>query len=174
MNGGFNMDTLFTTERLIVSNAKEGEIDTIMSIENHDENKKFIWQGSYEEHLREINDETSMLLTIREKETGYITGYCLVRLSHKFDAFELRRLAIINKGQGFGKEALLGIIKYCFETLEMNRFWLDVYPFNRIGVNLYESIGMYCEGTLRQSYKDERGYHDQIIFSLLKEEYGRS
>ncbi len=167
------MDALFVTERLIVSKAEEGEIATIMSIENHVENKEFIWQGTYEEHLREIHDETSMLLTIREKQTGYITGYYLVSLDYKFDIFELRRLVIIKKGFGYGKESLLGIIKYCFEVCEMNRFWLDVYPFNKIGINLYESIGMYREGTLRQSYKDDRGYHDQIIYSLLREEYGR-
>ena len=46
----------------------------------------------------------------------------------------------------------------------MNRFWLDVFEDNTVGISLYTSLGLVHEGTLRQSYKDEKGYRNQLIF----------
>lgn len=59
------------------------------------------------------------------------------------------------------------------ESHKENRdyLWLDVYPDNEIGIKLYESLGMHCDGVLRQNYLAERGYLDQIIYSLLRCEY---
>ena len=63
------------------------------------------------------------------------------------------------------------LLKFAFEETETNRFWLDVYPDNLIGIKLYESLGMHRDGVLRQNYKAERGYLDQIIYSMLRREY---
>ncbi len=65
------------------------------------------------------------------------------------------------------------LFKFTFEELNINRFWLDAYPDNLVGIHLYESLGMHRDGVLRQNYKSERGYLDQIIFSMLKDEYFR-
>ena len=50
------------------------------------------------------------------------------------------------------------LLKHAFEEMNINRFWLDVYPDNIFGIRLYESLGMNRDGVLRQSYKSERGY----------------
>ncbi len=112
-----------------------------------------------------------MLVVFKRKDNNEIIGYSLSHINFKSDVFELRRIVISDKGKGYGRETLLGIIKYCFEVVKCNRFWLDVYPDNEKGINLYKSVGMHHDGTLRQSYKSERGYLDQMIFSILKEEY---
>lgn len=65
----------------------------------------------------------------------------------------------------------MALIKLAFEKLDINRFWLDVYPDNIYGIQLYESLGMHRDGVLRQNYKAERGYLDQIIYSMLRNEY---
>lgn len=165
------MDILLSTERLNITKATEKDIDLILELENHKDNRNFVWQGTYEEHLSEINDENSMLVVFKRKDDNKIVGYSLSHINFKSEVFELKRIVISDKGKGFGRETLLAIIKYCFETLKCNRFWLDVYPDNEKGINLYKSVGMHHDGTLRQSYKSERGYLDQMIFSILKEEY---
>lgn len=142
-----------------------------MELEEHEDNRNFIWQGSYEEHLDEIESVNALLLSIKSKEDNRMVGYCLIRLDPKSKVFELRRVAISEKSVGFGKETMLGILKYCFKTLAYNRFWLDVYLDNTIGIELYTQLGLIHEGTLRQSYKSERGYLDQMIYSMLKDEY---
>ncbi|MFA9424376.1 MAG: GNAT family N-acetyltransferase, partial [Sedimentibacter sp.] len=95
----------------------------------------------------------------------------LNRLDFKSNVFEIRGIAITKKGIGYGKESLKALIKYSFEETHTNRLWLDVYPDNVIGIKLYESLGMHRDGMLRQSFKSERGYLDQIIYSILKCEY---
>ncbi len=100
-----------------------------------------------------------------------MVGYALIRLDFKSFIFELRRIAISEKAVGFGREAMEALLKFAFEETETNRFWLDVYPDNLIGIKLYESLGMHRDGVLRQNYKAERGYLDQIIYSMLRREY---
>ena len=98
-------------------------------------------------------------------------GYALIRLNPRSEIFELRRIAISEKNRGYGREAMEALFKFAFEELNINRFWLDAYPDNTVGIHLYESLGMHRDGVLRQNYKSERGYLDQIIFSMLKDEY---
>jgi len=162
---------MIKTERLVISEAVETEIDTIIEIEKHKDNRNFLWIGTYEEHKAEIQDPNHLLLVFKHKEDQRIIGYALIRLDFKSDIFELRRIAISEKGNGFGREAMLALLKYAFEERNTNRFWLDVYPDNTIGIELYKSLGMHCDGVLRQNYKAERGYLDQMIYSMLKNEY---
>ena len=162
---------MIETKRLHIVEARECDIDTVIELESHPDNRNFLWIGTREEHRAEINDPNHLLLVFKEKESALIIGYSLIRLDFKSHIFELRRIAISKKGMGYGKEAMLALFKYAFEEADVNRFWLDVYPDNVIGIQLYEKLGMHKDGTLRQSYKSERGYLDQIIYSMLKSEY---
>ncbi|WP_028830274.1 GNAT family N-acetyltransferase [Proteocatella sphenisci] len=159
------------TKRLYIVEAKESDIDMIMEIENHKDNRDFIWQGTVEQHINEINSDDSMLLKFEAKKDKHCIGYCLVALDRKSERFELRRIAITEKGKGYGREAISALIKYAFKELGMNKFWLDVYPDNKVGIVLYESLGLKKEGVLRQNYKSDRGYLDQIVYSMLRSEY---
>lgn len=162
---------MIETKRLYIVEAKESDIDTIIELETHKDNRNFIWIGTYEEHQAEIEDKNYLVYVFRRKEDNLIVGYALIRLDFKSEIFELRRIAISYKGIGYGKEVMNALLKYAFEEMNTNRFWLDVYPDNYIGINLYESLGMHRDGVLRQNYKSERGYLDQIIYSMLKSEY---
>lgn len=162
---------MITTNRLRIVPAKESEISLIIDIEKHPENRDYLWVGTYEEHFNEIHDSNHLLLIFYEKTRNNVVGYALIRLDLKSNVFELRRIAITEKGIGYGREAMMGIMKYAFEETETNRLWLDVYPDNYIGIKLYESLGFLKDGVLRQNYKSSRGYLDQIIYSMLRREY---
>ncbi|MEL7654929.1 MAG: GNAT family protein [Bacillota bacterium] len=162
---------MLNTERLCIVAAVESEIDTIIALESHKDNRNYLWIGTYEEHKAEIEDPNHLLLVFKRKEDQKIIGYALIRLDFKSEIFELRRIAVSEKGKGYGKESMLAILKYAFEERNTNRFWLDVYPDNTIGIQLYEALGMHRDGILRQNYKSERGYLDQIIYSMLRSEY---
>lgn len=162
---------MITTDRLYLTNAQINDIETIMEMERHRDNTNFVWKGTYEEHKSEIENEDFLLLVIKERKTHEIIGFALNYLDKKSERFELRRVVISKKSMGYGKEVMDGLFKFAFEELNMNRFWLDVYPDNLIGIKLYEKVGMHKDGVLRQNYKSERGYLDQIIYSMLKDEY---
>lgn len=166
------MKIIFESSRLFALPAIEEDINFIMDIESNSEYNRFIWQGTYEEHLEEIENQDIFLLIFIDKNTTDKIGYCLLERVSKFDVLELRRIAITKRGMGYGKEAVLAIFKFAFEDLNLNRIWLDVYPDNEVGINLYESVGMHKDGELRQSYKGEDGiYRNQIIYSILKSEW---
>lgn len=162
---------LIESKRIVMEDAADGDVDLIIDIESRPENRDFIWIGTREEHLAEIRDPNHMLLLMREKTGGDIIGYTLIRLDFKSNLFEIRRIVITRKGEGFGREAMQALIRYAFEETETNRLWLDVYPDNEVGIRLYESLHMHRDGILRQNYKAERGYLDQIIYSILRSEY---
>lgn len=159
------------TERLNIYEVKPEEIDEIIELENHPEIRDFIWIGTYEEHLSEINDPNHLLLIFYNKENTEIKGYALIRLDFKSNVFEIRRIAITDRGKGLGKESMEALIKYAFEETVTNRLWLDVYPDNPKGIKLYNGLGMHRDGVLRENYKANRGYLDQIIYSILRSEY---
>ena len=158
-------------KRKNIREAISQDIEEIIEIEKHKENRDFLWIGTKEEHESEIKDPNHLLLIFKEKQDDRTVGYALVRLDKKSEIFELRRIAITEKGKGYGREAMEALLKEAFENMNINRFWLDVYPDNVIGIKLYEGMGMHRDGVLRQNYKAERGYLDQIIYSMLKEEY---
>jgi ribosomal-protein-alanine N-acetyltransferase len=162
---------MIETKRLNIIDATEADIETIINLESHKDNRDFIWLGTYEEHKAEIEDKNHLIFVFRRKEDNLIVGFALIRLDFKSEIFELRRIAISHKGIGYGKEVMTALLKYAFEDMKINRFWLDVYPDNVIGIKLYEGLGMHRDGILRQNYKSNRGYLDQIIYSMLKSEY---
>lgn len=162
---------LFETERLIFEEATLETIETIIELESHPDNRDFLWIGTYDEHVEEINDENQLLCVIKEKVSLEIIGYCLIRFDRKSAVFELRRIAISKKGKGYGRESMIGLFDFAFNKCHSNRLWLDVYPDNTIGIKLYESLKMHRDGIMRESDKTDRGYLNQIIYSLLKKEY---
>lgn len=162
------------TKRLNIYEVIPREIDKIIELESHSEIRDFIWIGTQEEHLSEINDQNHLLLIFYDKDNTKIKGYALIRLDFNSNVFEIRRIAVTERGKGLGKESMKALIKYAFEETDTNRLWLDVYPENIKGIKLYEGLGMHCDGVLRQNYRDKRGYLDQIIYSILRSEYEKA
>ncbi|MBQ1229272.1 MAG: hypothetical protein IIX87_05280, partial [Firmicutes bacterium] len=74
---------MIETERMYLLDAQETDIDEIIALESHPENRGFLWIGTYEEHKAEIADPDHMLLVFSEKETGGTVGYALIRLNRK-------------------------------------------------------------------------------------------
>lgn len=159
------------TERLIIREAQEEDIEEVIGLESHEDNRPYLFLDDYEGHRHYIEDDNFILMVMEKKEDGRIIGYSLVELDRPSQVFNLRRIAISEKSRGYGKEAMLAIFRHCFEDLAYNRLWLDVYPFHQVGVNLYEGLGMHLDGVLRENYRDERGYLDQMVYSLLRDEY---
>lgn len=160
------------SRRLRIRFADQADIGPIMQLEQDPENRDFVWQGTTQEHVREITDPDYALMVFEDKASGRMAGYSLSRINRQSYWAELRRIVIIPKGQGLGKESLQALVKYFFEDLELNKVWLDVYPHNTVGIRLYEGVGMKLEGVLRQNYYSDRlGFLDQMIYSMLRTEY---
>jgi len=160
------MSVLFKEENLKFIEAAESDIPYIMRLEQHPENRKFVRQGTVEEHTIEVNSPEYFVIIIKERFDRI--GYMLCHMDNENSSFELRRMIIQHKSKGYGRSAIKGLIKYSMEELRFHRFWLDVYEDNETGIHLYESIGMVLDGTLRKSYNREGEFISQHIYSITK------
>ena len=74
-------------------------------------------------------------------------------------------------GKGIAGEATEYILRYAFETINLNRVWLGVSEPNVKAVKFYEKAGFAREGVLRDEIFKEGRYFNSIRMSMLKKEY---
>ncbi|WP_040952033.1 GNAT family N-acetyltransferase [Gorillibacterium massiliense] len=74
-------------------------------------------------------------------------------------------------GAGYGSEAIRLLLDFAFDSMNLNRVYLELHEANRRGRKCYEKCGFKEEGRLKEKlYKNGR-YIDMIIMSVLKREH---
>ncbi len=76
-----------------------------------------------------------------------------------------------HRGKGYGTEALIEMLRYGFNTLNLHRIHLGVYTFNPRAIHVYEKIGFKREGVERDSLYLDGEFHDMITMSILEDEF---
>jgi ribosomal-protein-alanine N-acetyltransferase len=75
-------------------------------------------------------------------------------------------------GRGIAGQVVHLVMKYLFETVEVNRIQAEVMPFNERSKRVLLKNGFIKEGTLRQAHVwSGKGLIDLEIYSVLAEEY---
>ena len=74
--------------------------------------------------------------------------------------------------QGYTKEGLCLLINYLFGVVGLNKVMVDTGAFNQASIALLKSLGFQQDGCLRQHQLLDGVLHDQLLFSLLAEEWG--
>jgi RimJ/RimL family protein N-acetyltransferase len=73
--------------------------------------------------------------------------------------------------RGFGTDAVMTMLRYAFEELNLNRVWLEVHDFNLRAIACYRKCGFIEEGRLRQDRYRNGQYGDTIVMGVLREEF---
>lgn len=76
-----------------------------------------------------------------------------------------------NRKRGDTVDAVVSLIRYSFDELGLHLIHAEVLVENEKSRSLLEKLGFQQEGILRQRVYKGGAFHDQLIFSLLKEEY---
>lgn len=74
-------------------------------------------------------------------------------------------------GKGYGTEAMRLCLYLAFQELDLQRIELNVYDFNPRAIKSYQKLGFVEEGRKRRFLYRNGKYHDDIIMSILREEY---
>ena len=77
------------------------------------------------------------------------------------------------QGKGHGKQALLMLMKFAFEKMNLYRLEAEVIDYNDKAKSLFEKIGFILEGRLRAAKYNDGKYYDVLRYGLLKHEYDK-
>ena len=146
------------------------DLTAVLAAEQHPENAPYVLQWSRTRHRQAIDnpDEVHWSVEVAGRWIGYVL---LGGLQNPDKALNIRRVVIIEKGQGYGKQTLQHIQRYGFEHCQMHRLWLDVKSDNHRARALYRAVGFVEEGLLRDAMKTDAGFESLIVMSQLISEY---
>ncbi len=68
-------------------------------------------------------------------------------------------------GKGIGEQAIHFILDFAFNQLNLHKVWLYVCDANIGAINLYEKCGFKQEGRLKQMWRIDGEYYDEIVMA---------
>jgi len=77
----------------------------------------------------------------------------------------------VNRGKGFGYEAIMLALQFAFHEINLHRVQLTVFSYNERAIKLYERIGFTREGVYREFLSRDGRRYDMMLYGLLKREW---
>jgi|SRR5579862_2881941 len=114
------------------------------------------------------NDRVTFAVETTDGQLGGFVHLAHINWTSRVASFGITIGSTELQGQGLGKEATALIIGYAFDTLGLERVWLEVPAFNKRAIGLYESIGFCHEGKLRSHAFSGGVRHDVLVMGLLR------
>lgn len=74
-------------------------------------------------------------------------------------------------GQGYMNEALMAVLRFAFEELDLHRIEADVDPRNTASIKAVERLGFQREGYLRERWQVSGEIQDAYFYGLLRREW---
>lgn len=132
---------LIRGERIVIRKANIADADFMSAVELDSDNSTWVGHWPLGWRIAKFGDD-DFLQTIVEKEDGTPIGIIIFHdmLSVK-TKLELKRIAILEKGKGYGKEALLLAQKLAFDVLGTKYLYLTTRPTNVRAQNIYKATG---------------------------------
>ena len=110
--------------------------------------------------------------TTNYKAVSEVTYYtCLKLLAETLGKMPLKYYQQTERGKGIGTWATEITRDFAFEKLKLHRLELDVYSFNPRAEKVYLKAGFKRDGVLRDAIMDGDSYADDIIMSILEDEW---
>jgi RimJ/RimL family protein N-acetyltransferase len=152
--------------------ATAADLDAIMAIERLPGYEHLVGRSSADFHARAI-DDPDLAYLVGLREDGTIGGFAILRdLTNAQGSTCLKRFAVADAGQGFGKALLALVIAWVFDNTRTHRFWLDHIITNDRAQHVYEVNGFQREGISRQAYiLPDESRVDLAVMSILRPEW---
>lgn len=79
-----------------------------------------------------------------------------------------------HRGSGYGKEAMMLILNFAFEELNLHRVQLNVFSYNKGAISLYEKLGFSREGVYREFIHRDGERFDMYLYGILRHEWNNA
>lgn len=83
----------------------------------------------------------------------------------------IKRIAVTQPGQGYGKKLLAALVDRVFEETDAHRLWLGVFPENSRARRAYEAVGFLPEGIARGSAYFHGVHRDELTMAILRPDW---
>lgn len=75
------------------------------------------------------------------------------------------------RGKGYGTKATYALVKYAFEQMNLHCIYSHIIDYNIASQRVKEKCGFKKDGILRKRIYKNGGYHDIVVWSILKEDF---
>jgi RimJ/RimL family protein N-acetyltransferase len=122
----------------------------------------------------ENGDNTHHSFRIRLLEDGRLIGFAALHGIEWNNGMGDLSIGIgnpLDRGKGYGSEALKLLLQFAFLELNLHRIGLDVISYNEPAIRSYIRSGFSEEGRVREAIYREGKRYDRIYMGLLKQEW---
>lgn len=124
------------------------------------------------QHDKHLEESDWLQLAIVERDTGDLIGDIGIHVKGDPAQVELGiTIAPDRRRCGFGSEALLAVITHLFQVRKAHRIIGVADLHNAASIALLERCGLRREVVLRESSRMHGTWVDEIVFSILREEW---
>lgn len=140
-NDSDERDVLIAGERLVIRRARIADADFMQSVELEPDNSPWVANWSLGWRITKLGDE-DFLQTVIEKTDGTPIGIIIFRgMRNVREKLELKRIALIEKRKGYGKEALYLAQKLAFDVFGTAYLYLGTKETNVRAQSIYKATG---------------------------------
>ena len=76
--------------------------------------------------------------------------------------------------RGYGSEAIMLLLDYAFNFINLNNIMLRVYDYNKRAIRAYEKCGFKTFGIWKKSHYFDGEYSDEIYMNILKKDFNKN
>jgi diamine N-acetyltransferase len=159
-------------DRIRLRPTNEIDLPFVMEVQSAPDNASYITLWPAKQHVEAFTEPDLAHLIIERTDNSRPVGFVLLAgLENPHKSIEFRRIAISEKGKGYGRIALKLIKELAFTKWDTHRLWLDVISRNTRARHLYETEGFTIEGALRECLKNKDTYESLVVMSILRSEW---
>jgi len=153
-----------------IRRATAAHLPFIMTTERQSGYEELVGHWDEQRHLAALGD-SRFVYFLGELDGGAI-GFVIVRDWASAERVTcVQRIAVVHPGLGTGRRLLAAVVDEVFQTTHAHRVWLGVFPENERARKAYEAVGFRAEGIARGSAFFGRRYRDELIMSILRDEW---
>jgi RimJ/RimL family protein N-acetyltransferase len=171
------------TDTLTLRFSSEGDLPAVYDIFSHPEVMRYWsyppWTDRSQAHQWLINVQAgyrtgdALQLGIERNADHVFVGTCTLFQFHAASRRAEIGYALGRPywGSGYMHEALRALLRYAFQTLDLNRLEADIDPRNRASAKVLERLGFQKEGHLRERWIVNGEMSDTWLYGLLRREW---
>ena len=158
---------LVESDRLVIREAHIDDSDFMSGVEQDADNCPWVANWPLGFRIAKFGD-ADFLQVIVERRDGTPIGFIIFRdMLNKETAVQLKRIAILDKGKGYGKEALHLAQKLVFEVFDTQRLYLTTKKENFRAQSIYKATGFVADmPDPCTSFHIDREDYDRIRISI--------